>query len=224
MTQAQAFVPTLHATVDAEWERIKQGVFWRQVMEHPVQRALYRDLMLQVYHYSRHNSMNQAVAAFVPAPEGLLKFVYRHASEELGHEKMVVHDLKSIELFEETDLLKEPLPATEALIGYLYSVALRYGAIARLGYSFWAESVYGHIGPGLAKMSQDLKLTSKNFTFFGSHAQADVAHQQQVEEAIERFAVTDAERALVSKVAKTTLFLTGQILEQVARRNPIDGA
>ncbi|MEO7548677.1 MAG: iron-containing redox enzyme family protein [Ramlibacter sp.] len=218
-----AFVPTLHTAVDAQWEQIKQGVFWRRVMEQPVQRQLYKDLMLQVYHYSRHNSMNQAVAAFVPAPEGLLKFVYRHASEELGHERMVIHDLKSIDLFYEADLAEQPLPATEALIGYLYSVALRYGAIARLGYSFWAESVYGHIGPGLTKISQDLKLSSKNFTFFGSHAQADVAHQQQVEEAIERFAVSEAERALVSKVATTTLFLTGQILEQVAHRNPTTG-
>src|SRR5687768_18477655 len=100
-------------------------------MDRPVTRGLYQDLMLQVYHYSRHNSMNQAVAAFVPAPEGLLKFVYRHAAEELGHERMVVHDLKSIGLFEESDLRRAPLPATEALIGYLYYVALRYGPIPR---------------------------------------------------------------------------------------------
>lgn len=217
---SQSFVPALHTAIDAQWAQIQQGEFWRRVMREPVQRPLYRDLMLQVYHYSRHNSMNQAVAAFVPAPEGLLKFVYRHAAEELGHERMVIHDLKSIGLFEESDLAQTPLPATEALIGYLYSVSLRYGAIARLGYSFWAESVYGHIGPGLAKISQDLGLTSKNFTFFGSHAQADVAHQQQVEEAIARYATTAEEQALVSKVAATTLFLTGQILEQVAHRNP----
>lgn len=213
------FVQGLRATVDAQWALIQQGVFWRRVMQQPVSRALYRDLMLQVYHYSRHNSMNQAVAAFVPAPEGLLKFVYRHAAEELGHERMVIHDLKSIDLFNEADLDEAPLPATEALIGYLYYVALRYGPVARLGYSFWAEAVYGHIGPGLKKISADLELTSKNFTFFGSHAQADIEHQQQVEDAVARFAVTPQDQALVEKVTLTTLFLTGQILEQVAHRN-----
>lgn len=220
----RSFIQTLRDTVDAEWAQIKRGEFWRRVLAQPVARPLYRDLMLQVYHYSRHNSMNQAVAAFVPAPEGLLKFVYRHAAEELGHERMVTHDLKSIDLFDEADLTQAPLPATEALIGYLYYVALRYGAVARLGYSFWAESVYGHIKEPLAKISRDLQLTSKNLTFFGSHAEADAVHIQQVEDAIDRFARTPEDQALVMQVARTTLSLTGQLLEQVARRNPAGGS
>ena len=213
------FIDVLRETVDAEWAQIKQGEFWRRVMHEPVTRPLYRELMLQVYHYSRHNSMNQAVAAFVPTAEGLLKFVYRHAAEELGHERMVTHDLNSIGLLDEADLTHPPLPATEALIGYLYYVALRYGAVARLGYSFWAEGVYGHIQGPFGKISQDLSLTSKNLTFFGSHALADAEHIQQVENAIERFAVTPQDQALVLQVARTTLFLTGQLLEQVAQRH-----
>lgn len=214
-----AFIANLRATVDAEWVQIKKGRFWERVMGQPVSRELYRDLMLQVYHYSRHNSMNQAVTAFVPAPEGLLKFVYQHAAEELGHERMVVHDLKSIGLFEDADLSQPPLPATEALIGYLYYVSLRYGAVARLGYSFWAESIYVHIQDAFRKISADLGLERKNVTFFGSHAQADESHSQQVDEALTRYATTKEEQALVTRVALTTLSLTGQLLEQVARRH-----
>lgn len=217
-----AFVETVQQAVDAEWAKIKQGGFWRRVMQAPVPLGLYRDLMLQVYHYSRHNSMNQAITAFQPAPEGLLKFVYKHAAEELGHERMVIHDLKSIGMFHESDLQEAPLPATEALIGYLYFVALRYGAVARLGYSFWAEGVYGHIAEPFAKISRDLGLTSKNLTFFGSHAQADEAHIQQVTEAIAKFASTPEDQAAVLKVARTTLFLTGQLIEQVAGRHPLE--
>ena len=51
------------------------------------------------------------------------------------------------------DTVAVPLPATEALVGYLYYVALRYGAVARLGYSFWAEGVYGHIAAPFIKMT-----------------------------------------------------------------------
>ncbi|HSV36445.1 MAG TPA: iron-containing redox enzyme family protein [Ramlibacter sp.] len=214
---SRAFVSRLRETVEDQWARIKQGEFWQLVMNEPVARPLYRDLMLQVYHYSRHNSMNQAVAAFVPAPEGLLRFVYKHASEELGHERMVIHDLKSIDLLDEKDLEQAPLPATEALIGYLYYVGLRYGPVARLGYSFWAEGAHGHIQEPLGKICRDLQLTSKNVTFFGAHAEADEAHIQQVEESIERYAVTPQDQALVERVALTTLSLTGQLLEQVAR-------
>ncbi len=218
------FLMTQRSAVDAEWARIKQGVFWHRVMEHPVSHALYRDLMLQIYHYSRHNSMNQAVAAFVPAPEGLLKFVYKHAGEELGHEKMVVHDLKSIGMLHENDLKGLPLPATEALIGYLYFVALRYGAIPRLGYSFWAEAVYAHIQPAFQKICTDLQLTSKNTTFLGSHALADAAHIQQVEDAIQTYAIAERDQALVMQVALTTLSLTGQLMEQVARQHIVESS
>jgi pyrroloquinoline quinone (PQQ) biosynthesis protein C len=218
-TVASQFIPELRAAVDAQWAEIKRGAFWRQVMDRPVTRGLYQDLMLQVYHYSRHNSMNQAACAFVPAPEGLLKFVYRHAAEELGHEKMVVHDLKSIGLFEEADLRRAPLPATEALIGYLYFVALRYGPIPRLGYSFWAEGIYPHIQAPFQKISRDLNLARQNVTFFGAHAEADEEHIRQVEQAIENHATTPQDQELVTRVALTTLSLTGQLLEQVAARN-----
>jgi thiaminase len=214
-----SFTVSLRATVEAEWARIKQGTFWRRVMEKPVPPELWRDFLVQVYHYSRHNSINQAVAAFVPAPEGLLKFVYKHASEELGHEHMVTHDLKSIGMLDEKDLTGAPLPATEALIGYLYYVALRYGPVARLGYSFWAEGAHAHIQEPIRKVCADLNLTSKNVTFFGAHAEADEAHIQQVEEAIERFAVSPQDRELVTRVCVTTLSLTGQLLEQVAQKN-----
>ena len=86
------FTETLRKTVDAEWAKIKQGAFWRQVMSKPVSPVLWRNFLVEVYHYSRHNSMNQAVAAFVPAPEGLLKFVYKHAGEELGHDLQSILD------------------------------------------------------------------------------------------------------------------------------------
>jgi len=210
------FIESLRASVDAQWIEIKRGAFWCRVMERPVTLGFYRDLMLQMWHYSRHNAMNQAVATFVPAPEALLKFVYRHASEELGHERMVVHDLKSVGIYDETDLNRPPLPATEALIGYLYYVALRYGAVARLGYNFWAERSHDHVKELLAKISDDLNLARQNVTFFSKHAETDWAHATQVEQALERFATSARDQALARQVATTSLFLTGQLLNQAA--------
>jgi pyrroloquinoline quinone (PQQ) biosynthesis protein C len=211
------FIDSLSKAVDAEWARIKQGAFHARITQRPVSRELYREMMMQVYHYTRHNSTNQAVCAFVDAPEKLLKFVYRHATEELGHEWMAVRDLKSVDLFREEDLSKPPLPATEALIGYLYSVALRYGPVPRLGYSFWAESSYAQIDGWLKKIAADLSLGKQNMTFFSSHIQADVGHAAQVEQALREFVTTPQQQAQVTQVARTTLFLTGQLLDQVAR-------
>lgn len=211
------FVGSLRQTVNQEWQLIKAGQFWQTILNKPVSRALYRDLMIEIHHYTRHNSMNQAVAAFVDAPEGLLRFVYGHAADELGHERMVTHDLASIGLLDQADLQRPPLPATEALIAYLYFVAIKYGPIARLGYSFWAESVYEHIDEILQKIKIDLSLTDKNLSFFVAHAKIDKKHIDQVEGCIGRYATSESDQALVKKVAKTTLFLTAQMLEQVAQ-------
>lgn len=213
------FIQSLRATVDQHWAQIKRGQFWDHVMSKPVSREFYRDLMVEIYHYTRHNSMNQAVTAFVNAPEGLLKFAYHHAADELGHERMVTHDLESVGLLDRELLSRAPLPATEALIGYLYFVALKYGAVARLGYSFWAESVYEHIGEVLAKVRSDLALTERNMSFFVAHSTIDKKHIVQVEECLDRYAKTPADQALVRSTAETTLFLTGQLLDQVAQRH-----
>ncbi|MFL9934173.1 iron-containing redox enzyme family protein [Paraburkholderia sp. RL18-103-BIB-C] len=213
------FVHSLRETVNQHWAQIKTGRFWHHVMNNKVSRDFYHDLMVEVHHYTKHNSMNQAVAAFVSAPEGLLKFAYHHAAEEIGHERMVVHDLESVGLLNRDALARAPLPATEALIGYLYFVALKYGPVARLGYSFWAESVYEHIGEPLAKVKSDLSLADKNMSFFVAHAVIDKKHSAQVEDCLERYAQTPADQALVRSTAETTLFLTGQMLEQVALRH-----
>ena len=205
----------LNQMVQIEWSSIKQGKFWNTILTKPVSRELYQKLMIEIYHYTKHNSMNQAVASFVPAPEGLLKFVYQHAYEELGHERMVTHDLKSIDLLDETKLKQNPLPATEALIGYLYYVALRYGAVARLGYSFWAESVYGHIDELLQKIRKDLNLTNKEMSFFVAHSRIDTKHFDEVNEAIVNFAISDEQKSLLKQVTKTTMFLTFKMLEQI---------
>jgi thiaminase len=212
-----SFINSLQKKVNQDWDSIKKGPFWEIVFAKPISKDFYYDLMIEIYHYTRHNSMNQAVTAFVDAPEGLLKFVYRHASEELGHERMVTHDLESIQLLNHTDLKRQPLPATEALIAYLYFVALKYGPIARLGYSFWAENVYEHIDDVLTKIKNDLSLTDKNLSFFVAHAKIDAKHIDEVEKCIEKYVKTPQEQALVEQVAKTTLFLTGEMLKQVAQ-------
>ncbi len=218
---SQSIVQELHALVADEWQRIKRGSFGSRVMEAPVTVEMYKDFLYQTYHYTRHNSMNQAVTAFVEAPEQLLRFVYRHAAEELGHERMVLHDLRALGAVGEDHVFPQPTPATEALIGYLYFVSLRYGPIARLGYSFWAEGSYDHFAEMMAKTKKDLSLESKHMTFFTAHAQADVEHMKQVTEAIETFAQTPEQRQLVKTVARTTLFLFGQLLEQVALGHPL---
>lgn len=213
---SQELFNQLDGLVGAEWARIKDGRFARHVFENGVDRPLYKITMLQLYHYTRYNSINQAFAAWNVEPEriGMLRFCYEHANEELGHEKMVVHDLKSIGLLEPGDLARPPLPSTEALIGYLHYVALVYGAVPRLGYSYWAESVYGHIDELLGRARLDLSLSDAQMSFFVAHSTIDEKHAEEVRHAIAKHSREGLERERMLQVAQTTLRLTGNLLDE----------
>ena len=212
----QALFARLDAAINQAWARARSGAFWTHVVQADCSAELYRITMTQIFHYTRHNSINQAVAAFRadPAELPLLRFVYEHAKEELGHEQMVLHDLKAAGLLRDESELDAPLPATDALIQYLYGVALREGPIARLGYSYWAESAYAQIAPLLAAARASLGLSDGQMTFFAEHSALDARHAEAVKEMICR-AVSTAEQArAVERVLTTSLWLTVSLLEQ----------
>lgn len=213
-------IQKLDEVVNAEWKKIKSGEFWTLAMSEKIAPELYKNLMEEIYHYTKHNSINQATAAYKTLPEQrkLLRFVYKHALEELGHENMVVNDLKSINLYEEGIENRKPLPATQALISFLYLTALEKGAIPRLGYSFWAETCYSHIDELLKKIAQDLNLQDKQMTFFVAHSEIDAKHSTEVNDMIMSCLNSDAEFDEVMNTAQVTLYLTGQMLEQVATK------
>jgi hypothetical protein len=203
------------------WTQASNSEFWRHVLTCGFDRELYRIAMTQIYHYTRHNSLNQAVAAFSADPDdiGLLRFVYGHANEELGHEMMVLHDLRAIGLLGLDDSIDEqPLPAVDALINYLYSIALREGPVARLGYSYWAESVYEYLAPVLLEARRCLHLTDQEMAFFVAHAEIDSKHVAEVRHALQESVRTAAQAEAVHRVAVTTLWLTLSVLDQVLAR------
>lgn len=202
----------LDEAVTNKWSEIKLGPFFTAI-SNGLSFVLYTRVMEQVYHYTKHNSINQATAAFKTDFEDtkLLRFAYKHALEELGHEKMVAHDLLSIG-YEILPNKCVPLPATEALIAYLYYVGLTQGAGPRLGYSYWAESAYLHIFPILEACRKDLNLTDKNMSFFVSHAEIDSRHAEEVKEAILRWCDTPLKEQQIIQVAVTSLYLTGELL------------
>jgi pyrroloquinoline quinone (PQQ) biosynthesis protein C len=208
------FFKELDAIVESGWAKIKKGHYWSHSLEQPITVELYQQVMLQIYHYTRFNSINQAACAFSadPGQTTLLRFVYKHALEELGHEKMVIRDLESIGSLPAS--LPAPLAPTQALIAYLNDVAIRLGPIARLGYSYWAEEVYDHIQPILNKFRDDLGLKDEQMTFFVAHSTIDEKHSEEVRLAMQRAVKTDEERAQIKEVARVTLYLTGQLLEE----------
>ncbi len=199
------------------WEQARNGALWTHVEINGFDLELYRLLMAQIYHYTSHNSINQAIAAFTTAPEQLRlqQFVLEHAREELGHERMVLHDLRAVGLLNKGESISDtPLAATDALINYLYGLALREGPIPRLGYSYWAEDVYAHIAPLMQRARETLNLQDRDMSFFVAHAEIDTKHADEVRDIIRKAVTTQEQADAVHRVAVTTLTLTHLLMEQ----------
>ncbi len=96
-------------------------------------------------------------------------------------------------------------------------MAIRKGPIARLGYSYWAEDVYEHIQPILERFRADLGLKDEQMTFFVAHSTIDEKHAEEVRMAMQRAVKTEEDRRQIKEVARVTLWLTGQLMEEALR-------
>ncbi|QDU67418.1 iron-containing redox enzyme family protein [Engelhardtia mirabilis] len=213
------FLDTCERAAADGWARIKRGTFWRHVMEHGFDRELYVGLMTEIYHYTRENTQNQALAALDLHSDrlSLMRFCLNHALEEAGHDLMALNDLRSVGADPERAMASSPLPETQAFVAYLYRVASTRDATARLGYSLWAEGCYPHIAEVLQSMRSSLSLTDGQMTFFVAHGKIDEGHLEEVRRTIVQHCTTDELRAGVLDVLRTSLHLQGTVLEGVIR-------
>jgi len=201
------------------WRRIAAGAFWTRVLEQGFDRELYLSLMRELYHTTRHNAQNQALAAQRVRSDRLplLRFCLKHALEEAGHDLMVLHDLAAIGIPPDAVTQCRPLPETEAFVAYLYRVASERDATARLGYSFWAESCYPYIADILQAMRTSLDLDDRKMSFFVAHSEIDDRHAREVRDVAAEWCRTEEQQADFLVVLEHSLHLQGQVLEGVAR-------
>ncbi len=190
-------------------QRVRSGNFNKEI---------YGRYLVETYHYTKHNSINQAHVALRPeAPTVYAKFCLHHAEEEHGHELMALHDIESMGLLPNFESeLREPLNSTQTLIGYLYWISKSGNVFQRLGYSFWAEDSYSYIREVLAHLQKDLSLSNSQMTFFRAHALIDKGHAEEVESIITRFVHTPEDIRAFKNVMKTSLHLTAAMMDEVA--------
>lgn len=184
---------------------------------------LYTIYMIETYHYTFHNSRNQARVAARKEPIEIpyLKFCLHHAEEEAGHELMALHDVKTLGYPVDLSGLPAPLASTEELIRYLYEVADTGNPLARLGYSFWAERVYDFIAPLLSLMKVGVGIPSKAMSFFTAHSTIDAKHAVEIDRALIRFAKTEAdweaiETCMIGSLDRT-IKMTHEVLAEYDR-------
>ena len=204
--------------LEAEFGRLASSPYLAKVLEPGfVDKRLYAIYLTETYHYTRHNSRNQALVATRSDDMDIryIKFCLRHAEEEAGHEMMALHDLKNLGYGVTLETLPKPLVSTQTLISYLYYTAQNGLPLARLGYSYWAEQSYGYIQPILDMISSGLGVPDKAMTFFREHSSIDEEHAKTVMETISRFAKTKEDWEAIEECMINSLILTTRMMDEV---------
>jgi pyrroloquinoline quinone (PQQ) biosynthesis protein C len=217
----QDFLSRLESSLKSEWERVlRDSALIRLIRSREFDRRLYAIYLTETFHYTRHNSRNQALVAarHEKIDPRYAKFCLEHAAEETGHEYMAFHDLKSLGFPVSDESLPEPLPETQALIGYLYYISTHGNPLQRLGYSFWAENVYGFIAEPLATLAQVCQLKPEQMTFFVQHATIDAKHADEVKSVLTKFVKTEADQRAVEEVMRMSLKLTQLMIDSAAEQ------
>ncbi len=199
----------------ALWSEIlANSRFAAAIRDRRVDKSLYVIYMIETYHYTAHNARNQALVGVRHAENvQYSKFCFEHASEEVGHEKMALHDVMSIGLKEHAFDIPAPLPETEILIAYLYWISLTGNPLQRLGYSYWAENAYQYINPLIEGLRETLELKPSQLTFFIAHSDIDADHFDEIKSIMQRTCKSEADWEDIARVMETSLRLTGAMLE-----------
>lgn len=211
------FFKSLDDQLEVMWQAIlAESRFTQAILHGDIDKTLYAIYMIETFHYTAHNARNQALVGVRENPSPVYtKFCFEHAAEEVGHEKMALHDLRSIDVITHDTVIPKPLPETETLIAYLYWVAANGNPLRRLGYSYWAENCYHYINPLIEKLRSTLQLQDSQLTFFIAHSSIDEAHFDEIKKIIQRTCNTQDDLEDITNVMETTLKLTHKMLEAV---------
>jgi len=157
----------LDERIEKSWADILENSrLVKAIREGGVSRALYAIYMIETFHYTAHNARNQGLVGVRHADNPVYaKFCFEHAAQEVGHEKMALHDVMSLGLKHEVFDIPSALPETEVLIAYLYWISFTGNPLQRLGYSYWAENAYQFITPLINRLSETLELKPAQLTF-----------------------------------------------------------
>jgi hypothetical protein len=214
---SNAFFGHLDTKVAAAFAELRRARFWRHIKTHGWTLPLYQRCLVELAHLTAHTPVTLGLAASREHAlnRDLLKYCFAHGAEELYHDQLAHNDLCSTGFSDHTLSRTVALPATQALIAYLYYSSLHLGAMARMAYSYWGETFTAQVGELLVQAESQLGLRPNQMTFFRTHQDADPGHANEVREIVQKYTVTEADRMTVGQALDTTLYLMLQVLDGI---------
>jgi pyrroloquinoline quinone (PQQ) biosynthesis protein C len=140
----------------------------------------YRWYLRETYYHTRENPISQLIAtrSFSRSDHDVLSKYVGHARSEISHDQLALNDFVSLGGSEAEVRSGQPLPDTEALIGYTYSCAYSDTPLKYLGYLFHVEALPTIQGKDYIRLLLSSGVPASAVSFLEEHAQVDPAHSK----------------------------------------------
>lgn len=173
----------LHEKAESATNEIISSKLVRAVKEEKITRTQYIAYISDVYTYARHSSQVIGLAAnrLVLSHPELASYLYRHAVEELGHDKWAASDLVELGLTHGEIESIQPSSACLRMIALEYFYAAHSNPVGLFGWMFVLECLGGKIGGSVAiSIDKALHLNNKGIYFLSGHGEADAQHSEDL--------------------------------------------
>ena len=143
----------------------------------------YKSILRQIFHHTRENPQLQALATvyFRGHQRAVIQRFYRHATSEIGHDRLALDDYKTLGGDASSLPYENPLPATLALLGYGFYEVCNRNPLGYLGYLFFLEFTPTTAGNGVMDALGEIGVPNRAMTFLKDHTVIDVGHNKLME-------------------------------------------
>ncbi len=183
-----------------------------------VEPSAYVRYLINAYNYAQHSPKVMALAAarcMGTHPE-LATYLLHHADEEQGHDLWALEDLRDLNVSEAQVRAARPVPACEAMIGYMHYVAGYANPVGLFGWMYVLEVVGSDLGALVAKQLKTVTgLSGKGVRFVARHGDSDVDHTKDMTHCIQKYVRRDEDCMAVSHVADVVADLYTRMFREI---------
>jgi pyrroloquinoline quinone (PQQ) biosynthesis protein C len=139
----------------------------------------------------------------------------KHAAMEVGHDKLVLDDLRALGVDPDKVRQSRPLPTTEALTGFIVFQIEYRNPYAYLGYLYHLEALPTSIGEAAGKTLNKIGIPLGAQSFLKEHTEVDTVHMKWNQEYLEGFLRNEQDFEAVLYGLKGTCELHGLMFDSI---------
>jgi heme oxygenase-like protein len=198
-----------------------------RLVRHPRVRELYPEYLFTIHCVVRASvplmatarERARSMAPSDPVAAGVADYLGEHIEEERDHDAWLLDDLETIGVERSAILVRPPSPTVARAVGSQYYWVLHYHPVALLA---WIGLLEGN-PPTSATIEELMARTGygpEAFRTLSAHAELDVAHGDELFDALDRLPLTEDQSTVIGLNAMSSVQLLAKALDEVVDATP----